>query len=72
MAEHLVETDFFNVNPVEQVDANIRNVSHPVQRRLTLPCGSVFEYFKPVEPDAISRLSPTMRSGDDRVTCNWG
>jgi len=28
----------------------------PVHCRLTLPCGSVLEYFNPIDPDSLSRL----------------
>ena len=30
--------------------------------RLTLPCGSVLEYFNPIEPASIARLLASLRS----------
>jgi len=63
IAEQQVEGDFVVVNPVELADANATSTSCPVQCRLTLPCGSVLEYFTPVEPDALSRLLSAVRSG---------
>ena len=34
----------------------------PAQCRLTLPCGSVLEYFNPVEPENIARLLTRLRT----------
>lgn len=56
------EPDFVAVNPVQQVDVAKSDVTSPVQYRLTLPCGSVLEYFTPVEPTSLSRLLSAVRS----------
>ena len=37
------------------------NVSAPIHCRLTLPRGSVLEYFKPIDPDSLSRLLSSLR-----------
>ncbi|MFK8077442.1 MAG: hypothetical protein AB8B84_12720 [Granulosicoccus sp.] len=62
MAEQEDAVDFVAVNSVEQTDTPQPNNSHTVQCRLTLPCGSVLEYFTPVEPAALSKLLSTTRS----------
>ena len=62
MTERRAETDFVIVNPVEQTDSVQHDDAHSVQCRLTLPCGSVLEYFTPVEPDYLSRLLLSVRS----------
>ncbi len=54
--------DFVAVNPVQQVDVAKSDVTSPVQCRLKLPCGSVLEYFTPVEPTYLSRLLSAVRS----------
>ena len=56
------EPDFVVVNPVEQTDSIQPDVTLPVQCRLTLPCGSVLEYFTPIEPESLSRLLSAVRS----------
>ena len=62
MAEQEDAADFVAVNSVEQTDTTQPNNSHTVQCRLTLPCGSVLEYFTPVEPDSLSKLLSAVRS----------
>jgi len=55
------ESDFTEVNlvstsalgPVTEMSA---------EYRLTLPCGSVLEYFNPVDPDALARLLAGLRN----------
>ena len=37
------------------------DVSVPVHCRLTLPCGSVLEYFNPIDADSLSRLLSSLR-----------
>jgi len=61
MTESKPETDFVTVIPVDQ-SAPTPNDALPVQCRLTLPCGSVLEYFTPIEPEALSRLLSAVRS----------
>jgi len=62
MNERKDEPDFVAVNSVEQADVVAPEIPHPVQCRLTLPCGCVLEYFTPVEPDALSRLLSAVQS----------
>lgn len=65
--ERVNEPDFVAVNPVEQVDVAKSDVTSPVQCRLTLPCGSVLEYFTPVEPISTSNgtsLTSTRKMAD--------
>lgn len=59
--ESKAETDFVTVIPVDQAVPN-PNESLPVQCRLTLPCGSVLEYFTSVEPISLSQLLSAIRS----------
>lgn len=61
MTESKAETDFVTVIPVDQA-APTPNDAPPVQCRLTLPCGSVLEYFAPVEPESLSRLLSAVQS----------
>ena len=61
MTESKAETDFVTVIPVEQASL-ISNDALAVQCRLTLPCGSVLEYFTPIEPESLSRLLSAVRS----------
>lgn len=62
MAEQEEAADFVAVNPVENSDSTQPDDSHTVQCRLTLPCGSVLEYFTPVEPESLSQLLSAVRS----------
>jgi len=61
MTESKAETDFVTVIPMEQAAPTPKDAP-PVQCRLTLPCGSVLEYFTPIEPEALSRLLSAVRS----------
>ena len=61
IVERKVEPDFVAVNTVEQVDSVELDASHSVQCRLTLPCGSVLEYFTPIEPVSLARLLSAVR-----------
>jgi len=62
LVERELEPDFVAINTVKQADPIESDASHPVQCRLTLPCGSVLEYFTPVEPSVLSRLLLAVRS----------
>lgn len=62
IAERKVKPDFIAVNTVEQAGPVEPDTSHPVQCRLTLPCGAVFEYFTPIEPASLSRLLSAVRT----------
>jgi len=55
-------TDFVAVKPIEQNKPVEFYTSAAVQCRLTLPCGSVLEYFTPVDPAALSKLLSSSRS----------
>ena len=48
--------DFVVVKPVERTNSVEPDTSPAVQCRLTLPCGSVLEYFTAVEPAELSTL----------------
>lgn len=61
-AERKVEADFVAVNSVTQLDTIQPAGTYSVQCRLTLPCGSVLEYFTTVEPDYLSQLLLSVRS----------
>ena len=61
--EDAIATDFVAVKPVEPASPGEPDTSPVVQCRLTLPCGSVLEYFTPVEPAALSKLLLANRSG---------
>ena len=56
--DQAVTTDFVVVNPTDTVPSQ---PSEPVHCRLTLPCGTVLEYFTPVEPASLSRLLSALR-----------
>ena len=62
MVKRKVEPDFVAINTVQQADPIDSDASHPVQCRLTLPCGSVLEYFMPAEPSALARFLLAVRS----------
>lgn len=62
MTEREDEPAFVAVNPIEQTDTASFDAAGGVQCRLTLPCGSVLEYFTSVEPDSLSRLLSAIRS----------
>ena len=61
MAEQEDAADFVAVKSVEQTYPTPHDAL-PVQCQLTLPCGSVLEYFTPIEPEALSRLLSAVRS----------
>ena len=54
--------DFVVVEPVERTNSVEPGTSPAVQCRLTLPCGSVLEYFTPIDPAALSKLLLAHRS----------
>jgi len=56
IGEDKIATDFVAVTPVERPIPVEPDTSLAVQCRLTLPCGSVAEYFTPIEPAALSAL----------------
>jgi len=55
-------TDFVAVKSVEHTNPVEPDTLPAVQCRLTLPCGSVLEYFTSVEPAALSKLLSANRS----------
>lgn len=57
-----VEADFITVNPVDQAAPIPSDPSNAIHCRLTLPCGSVLEYFTPIEPESLSRLLSAVQS----------
>jgi len=57
-----IVTDFVAVKPVEYANPVEPDMSPAVQCRLTLPCGSVLEYFTPVDPATLSKLFLANRS----------
>ena len=62
MIEEKIDSDFVAVKPVERTITTEPDTSLTVQCRLTLPCGSILEYFTPVEPAALSKLLSSSRS----------
>jgi hypothetical protein len=55
-------SDFAKVAPTATPAQNSMPAASSVQCRLTLPCGSVLEYFNPVKPDTIARLLSGLRT----------
>jgi len=55
-------TDFVAVKPVEHTNPVEPDTLPAVQCRLTLPCGSVLEYFTAVEPAELSTLLLAIQS----------
>lgn len=54
--------DFAEVKVIATPAQNSIAVESSVQCRLTLPCGSVLEYFNPVDPESIARLLAGLRA----------
>ncbi len=55
-------TDFAEVKLTATPPQSSIVVKSCVQCRLTLPCGSVLEYFNPVDPEYIAQLLAGLRS----------
>ena len=53
--------NFAEVNIISASTPEPSNACSSVQCRLTLPCGSVLEYFNPIDPDSLSRLLSSLR-----------
>ena len=56
------KSDFTEVKLDSASTAKPAPDTSPVQCRLTLPCGSVLEYFTPVDPESIARLLAGLRA----------
>lgn len=56
-ASDFAEVKFISTSEPKQITGAV-----PVQCRLTLPCGSVLEYFNPVDPESIARLLAGLRT----------
>lgn len=56
------KSDFTEVKLIPASKSKPEPDAIPVQCRLTLPCGSVLEYFNPVDPDALARLLAGLRN----------
>jgi len=55
-------TDFAEIKLTAAPAENSIALKSSVHCRLTLPCGSVLEYFNPVDPDSIARLLAGLRT----------
>ena len=53
--------NFTEVNIISAPTSEPSNAYSSVQCRLTLACGSVLEYFNPIDPDSLSRLLSSLR-----------
>jgi len=60
--EDKIVADFVALKPVEHTNPVEHDMHPAVQCRLTLPCGSVLEYFTPLDPAALSKLLLANRS----------